>query len=67
MDIREAITNIRLAYKVSNIEFSRMLDVSSSTVYNYLAGIRSPRADVIRKLDELAKLIKVEFNAKDYL
>lgn len=65
MTTAENIKKIRLALCMSQAEFSRVLDVTCSTISCYERGKRKPSFATIRKMINLAKLHNIKIKLDD--
>jgi DNA-binding transcriptional regulator YiaG len=67
MKINEKIIKLRMAYNLTQGEFSKLLDTNQTTFSSWEIGRFMPRYRTLMKLMELGKKYDIEFSLDDIL
>lgn len=66
MTISEKIKSFRISLGMEQIEFAKLLNVSSSTVSNWETSRRVPRIPKLKKMVDIAKDHKIKLSMQDF-
>lgn len=65
MNIGDTIKRVRNEAKMTQVEFSKSLEISQTAVTEYERGIRTPSLKVAKKIIDFAKQNKIKLTLTD--